>query len=186
MTTSLVNSIIEQIKIVAREAAVPEVVGATGGWLVKFGPLQQDPGQNGINITIYSNDPNKVLDWSHRRIETWPTKSTVGAVRTLPQGFNPIGGGQGFFRRFTVEGRIFLNQTDEDEEGRDEMAQLVLSSLEYHLNTTDRFRSTPTDSFKEKVIGGFYPVVESELIGGGESGIYDLTLRLEFATFRDY
>jgi len=182
--TEVINNIlIGHIKLACNDAKLPAIALQTGGWLVKFGPLQQDPGENGINILISTNDPDSsdLSAWCNETITSWPLQGNIG---TLPYGFNEIGGSFGYIRRFTVKTRIFLTNTAYSEEDRDIVANQVLGSLENALLTSRRYFGK-RDSYGERPIGGFYPLAKSAMTGGGESGIYDAKIWLEFKTERD-
>lgn len=194
MATSVVNNISNILETVLADAVVAEVLGITGGWLVKAGPLQQDPTQYGVNIMVQTNDPDGEGKWVHERIDPWP--QTVGLqdviLPRLPRGAQEMGGsqdgdygGEAWWRRFVVELRIFLTYTEDTETERDRLANLVLAAAENALFSDVRMTQIAADTFGESVWNVTTPAAKSELTGGGLGGNYVGKIWVEIGTYRN-
>ena len=194
MATSVVNNIADTLETVLADAVISEVLGITGGWLVKAGPLQQDPTENGVNIMVHTNDPDAEGKWVHERIDPWP--QTVGMqdviLPRLPRGAQEMGGsqdgdygGEAWWRRFTIELRVFLTYTESVESERDRLSNLVLAAAEDALFSDVRMTQIAADSYGELVFDVTTPVAKSELTGGGLGGNYVGKLWVEIGTYRE-
>ena len=104
--------------------------------LVRAGRLQQDPTKNVVNILVHPNDPDAPDDWRHeiRKMDQvtlqnpWSRDVPASAV-----GMYEIGGGEHWWRRFTVELKMFFGTKNEDRATCRELAHRVLGRAEEAL-----------------------------------------------------
>jgi hypothetical protein len=79
-------------------------------FLVRAGRLQADPTTNVVSILIHPNDPEDPDGWKHAIITENPTamQNPWGeAAFRVPMGMYEIGGGEHWWRRFTIELQMF-------------------------------------------------------------------------------
>lgn len=187
--TSMTELIKRELYLILQRGMEIETQKYATGWLVKRGPLQDDPEAYQINITIYSNDPDREGIWTHERITQWgegiESWDWEGVV--FP-GYEIAGRGhssQGWLRRFTVRLTIFLGETTLDRDERERIAELVLGAAEVALLSDTGDMATLADCYGETMFDAWNPLRRTELIGGGESGIFHGKMWLEYRTQKE-
>lgn len=156
--------IIKYLDDILLEALQTEVstIDPTYAKLVRVGPLQDDPTKNRVNILTYTNDRDDPEGWRNEAIKNPqdPTHTNVD-----PTGLE-IGGGQFWYRRFTVELEIFFPPTIPAREPSLELALVILARAERTIQT--KSLGLGPDDFGQECI--FQRVMKSNMAAAGGPG----------------
>jgi len=117
--------------------------------LVRAGRLQQDPTKNYVNILIHPNDPDDMDSWVHEPIG----KNITPLDQNMPMGMYEVGGGEQWWRRFTVELKIFFNQKSLTRTQARDYAHLVLGRAEEAIKEGVSTLSALADDWGEQSWG---------------------------------
>lgn len=130
----------------------------TRGGLVRIGLLQQSPITAGINILVEFNDIDDERSWRHGIV------SADGPMIGIAQIPYEVGGGQMWWRRYTIKMELFF-RTGTTRDDAENLAQVILSRAEVaivntNVDVTDDFGETPLKAY----------VVSSTNTEGGGTG----------------
>lgn len=147
-------------------------------FLVRRGWLQDDP-TPGINVLVFANDPFSPGSWEHTSAAMEKAGIGLGQVAT------EIGGGSLFYRRFTIQLKLFWkpSHTREDAE---RLSHVVLSRAERQIDRLIR-RGLPIgpDTFGEVALDAFPMRSEMTQKGGPGQFISEGYIRFMVLTGRE-
>lgn len=128
--------------------------------LVKAGLLQDDPTRYRVNVTVHPNDPDAEFGWRDEVSSGKPSGDNAE-----PPGYE-IGGGELWYRRFTVMIEMFFRNRVKTNEEALELASIIRSRAEYYLRHLPL--SGWSDDFGEFALDLY--VKASHLAQGGGEG----------------
>lgn len=133
-----------------------------------------------------TNDPEEPGGWVHEEITKWPPKQDPFA-QDYGTNFNEIGGGQGWFLRYTARFRFFYNELGTDRETAVSSSNIILSRIVKAVQTTDRFIKLK-DDFGTTMVRADKAVKRYEIIPAGSSEEVNIQAKmwLQFEVYKDY
>ena len=154
--------------------------------IVRAGRLQDDPTTNYVHVLIHPNDPDDRETWHHEIIRenlTAMQNPWGGADFRLPQGMYEIGGGEMWWRRFTIQLTMFwIGKNLTRTQARD-YSFLVLGRAEEAIKEGGSTFGELQDSWEESVWGWFVRRSWIAERGGPDvDWIWDAKIWVEFGT----
>src|SRR5258706_1968766 len=150
----------------------------TRAGLVRVGPLQDDPTRLRVNILTYNKEREDPEGWQHIDIqEGSPTHTKVDPSTS------EIGGGELWYRRFTVELEIFFPPSIPDREESLRLATIILARAERTIQVSSA--ALGPDDFGQICL--LARVMKSNLTAAGGPGteIYHVKLWVQALTEKE-
>jgi len=120
--------------------------------LVRGGRLQEDPTKNVVQALVHGNDPEAPEKWEHTIITQDLTKFLTGGMAQV-MGMYEVGGGEQWWRRFTVELQMFWKAKKLNRNQARDAAHLVLGRAEAAIKQSTSALAAQADEFGEQAWG---------------------------------
>lgn len=151
----IVSLLADVMETLLTTACQTDVSDDSKALLVRVGRLQEDPTKNVVSVLIHPNDPDNPDDWRHEvmKMDPFAVQNPYGeAIPVSNVGMYEVGGGAHWWRRFTVDLKMFFGvKTLAREEAR-ELAQNVLGRAEEALKEGMSTLGTQQDGWGESCV----------------------------------
>lgn len=155
-------------------------------YLVRAGRLQANPVTNVVSILIHPNDPNDPDGWRHEIVSENPTTMQNpwgGAAFRVPLGLYEVGGGEHWWRRFTVELTMYWMHKGLNRSTALELSHRVLGRAESAIKEGRATFGPLKDDWNEQPWGWYVRRSRCVERGGPDvAWIWDGKLWVEFGT----
>lgn len=182
---SMLGDSIAALLLAACQTAVDET-DDTRAHTVREGRLQSDPTTNVVSILIHPNDPEQPDKWAHEVVRnniTALSNPWGDADFRIPSGLYEIGGGEFWWRRFTVHLQMFWMEKGLTRNQALDYSHLVLGRAEEAIKEGAATFGALQDEWDEQVWGWYVRKSRCVERGGPPNDwIWDGKLWLEFGT----
>lgn len=155
--------------------------------LVEFRPRSESFADVVLSCSISPNDPDNPNSWKHEQIVKWPPQQGFSQSEA-GQNFNEIGGGVGYFHRFTVDFQLFYNEIGASRDRAIESAWIILARIQSAI-VKDRsvYPKIGVDDFGRKLVRWDKAVTGLEVLpkGSSEEVFIQAKMWLQFEAYHE-